>query len=95
MKDLRDLRRKFDLLKRFIGLVKSVEIVPQRGLAPVFQHNFHVIVHKFKDPEIGWHFLACFIILRLELTPLLRGAPQAADGLVRGGRAITSCNEFL
>jgi len=34
MKDLGDLRRKFDLLKRFIGLVKSIKIVPQRGLCP-------------------------------------------------------------
>ncbi|MEM4005294.1 MAG: hypothetical protein QXM43_06620, partial [Desulfurococcaceae archaeon] len=74
-RDLRDPRRKFDLLKRLIGLVKSVEIVPQRGLAPVFQRNFRVTIHKFKDSEIGWHFLACFTILRPELTSLLRGAP--------------------
>ncbi|MEM2321561.1 MAG: hypothetical protein QXS79_06775 [Candidatus Bathyarchaeia archaeon] len=82
-RDLGDLRRKFDLLKRLIGLVKSVEIVPQKGLASVFQRNFRVTIHKFKDSDIGWHFLACFTILRPELTSLLRGAPQATGGLVR------------
>ncbi|MEM2455647.1 MAG: hypothetical protein QXN21_06880, partial [Candidatus Bathyarchaeia archaeon] len=73
----------FTLLRRLIGVVKIVEVVPQEGLASVFQHNFRVSVHKFKDSDIGWHFLACFTILRPELTSLIRGAPQIAGGLVR------------
>jgi len=82
-KDLSNSSKKFKLLEKLIGLVKTVEIVPQKGLESVFQRNFCVSVHKFKDPDIGWHFLACFTVLRPELTSLVRGAPQAAGGLVR------------
>jgi hypothetical protein len=83
-----DPSKTFDFLRRVVGVVKRVIVVPgDQSFQSVFQNdeffNIPVYRHLVVDPKKGGetHLLCCFIYLRPEITRVMPGYP--GEGLIR------------
>jgi hypothetical protein len=86
--NLDDARRSYDFLRKVIGVVKVVKIVPQRRLEQAFLPGaIHVPVFRFKkngdlDPNFR-HVVCCFVWLRPELAKSIPLSSSMSGGLTR------------
>ena len=76
-------RAKFDFLRRLIGVVKRVRIIPDRPLRGVFDIVGDALGVIFNNQDVGWHFIATFFVLRPELLAQMPMLPSPASALIR------------
>ena len=76
-------RGRFDFLRRLIGVVKRIRVIPDIPLEGVFDISGEALGVIFNDGNIGWHFVATFFLLRPELLTQIPMLPSPASALIR------------